>query len=299
MRSRTVNVVRAGEAPYYLAHIRYKLSELYGPEITEQGGLDIIAAMDLPLQLLAEKTLKEGVRRINPELQGSLLALDPNTGNILAAVGGIDFNKNPYDRAFFAKRQAGSAIKPLIYAAALEEGYTASDIFNDELVTYNPGGTNPWTPKNYNHKYYGDLTLRQALAHSNNVIAVKLLDEIGVPHFEEFANRLGLPLHTPNNLSVALGTDEVTLHDLVSVYAPLANGGIKPQTRTILRIFDRNHQTWTEMPSVSQTVLSAGAAYVTTQMLKDVLIYGTARALKSFSLKQPAAGKTGHHRRLP
>jgi len=293
LRSQTAKVVKTGEAPYYLAHIRYKLGEIYGPDIIEQGGLDIIAAMDLPLQRLAEKTLKDGVRRINAELQGSILALDPNTGDILAAVGGIDFNKNPYDRAYFAKRQPGSAIKPLIYSAALEEGHTASEIFNDDPVTYNPGGSNPWTPKNYNHKYYGNLTLRQALAHSNNVIAVKLLDEIGVSNFEEFATRLGLPLRAPNDLSLALGTDEVTLHDLVSVYAPLANGGNKPQTRTILRIFDRNRQTWTETPPASQPVLSPEAAYVATQMLKDVLIYGTARALKSFSLKRPAAGKTG------
>ncbi len=293
LRSRTVNVVKPGEAPYYLAHVRYKLSEMHGPNIIEQGGLDVITAMDLPLQRLAEKTLKEGVRRINPELQGSLLALDPNTGDILAAVGGIDFNKNPYDRAYFAKRQPGSAIKPLIYAAALEKGFTAGDIFDDEPVTYNRGGGNAWTPKNYNHKYHGILSLREALAHSNNVIAVKLLDEISVPYFEEFAARIGLPLRAPNDLSLALGTDEVTLHDLVSVYAPLAADGVKSQTRTILRTFDRNRQTWTETPPASQTVISPAAAYVTTQMLKDVLIYGTAKGLKSFALKRPAAGKTG------
>jgi 1A family penicillin-binding protein len=293
LRSRTATVIRPGEAPYYLAHVRYKLNELFGPGIIEQGGLDVISAMDLPLQRLAEKTLKDGVRRLSPDLQGALLALDPNTGNVLAAVGGIDFDKNPYDRAFIAKRQPGSAIKPLIYAAALEQGFTAGDIFNDTPVTYDRGGGNVWPPKNYDHKYHGDQSLREALAYSNNVIAVKLLNEIGVPYFETFAARVGLPLRAPNDLSLALGTDEVSLHDLVAVYAPLAANGVKASPRTILRTFDRHRQSWTETPPAWQTVMSPGVAYVTTQMLKDVLIYGTARGLKNFALKRPAAGKTG------
>jgi 1A family penicillin-binding protein len=293
LRSRPISVWKSGEAPSYLAHVRYKLIERYGPEIVEQGGLDVITAMDLPMQRLAEQTLREGVRRISPQLQGALLALDPNTGDILAAVGGVDFVQNPYDRAFFAKRQPGSAIKPLIYAAALEKGYTAGMIWNDTPVAYNRGNNEMWVPKNYERKGYGDLSLRQALAHSNNVITVKLLDAIGVPYFVDFAARLGLPLRTPNDLSLALGSEEVTLHDLVSVYTPLANGGLRPQSRTILRIYDRNRQAWTETPPVLAPVLSPAAAFVTTQMLKDVLTYGTAKTLKSFSLKRQAAGKTG------
>ena len=293
LRSRPFSVTKLGEAPYYLAHVRYKLIEHYGPEIIEHGGLDVITAMDLTMQRLAEKSLKEGVRRISPHLQGALLALDPNTGDILAAVGGVDYIQNPYDRTFFAKRQPGSSIKPLIYAAALEKGYTASTIFNDTPVAYNRGNNEKWIPQNYEHKHYGDLSLRQALAYSNNVISVKLLDAVGVPYFVDFAAKMGLPLHSPNDLSLALGSEEVTLHDLVSVYAPLANGGLRPQSRTILRIFDRHRQTWTETPAGLAPVLSPATAFVTTRMLEDVLTYGTAKTLKSFSLKRPAAGKTG------
>ncbi len=105
-------------------------------EIIEQGGLEVIAAMDLNLQRLAERVLREGVRRISPELQGALLSLDPHTGDVLAVVGGTDFKRSPYNRAFFAKRQPGSAIKPLIYAAALEKGFTAGSIWNDDPVAY-------------------------------------------------------------------------------------------------------------------------------------------------------------------
>lgn len=287
------SVLKAGEAPFYLGHVRYKLIQQYGPDIIERGGLDVITAMDLPLQRLAEQTLWEGVRHISPELQGALLALDPNTGDILAAVGGVDFARNPYDRAFFARRQPGSAIKPLIYAAALEKGYTAGTIFNDTPVAYNRGVNQMWTPQNYGKERYGDQSLRQALAHSNNVIAVKLLAEIGVPYFVDFAAKLGLPLAGTNDLSLALGSADVTLHDLVSVYATLANGGLRPQSRTILRIYDRYRQTWTETPPAVAAVLSPAAAFVTTRMLKDVLTYGTAKTLKSFTEQRPAAGKTG------
>jgi penicillin-binding protein 2D len=293
LRSSRGAVLKADEAPSYLAHVRYKLIERYGPDIVEQGGLDVITAMDLPMQRLAEKTLQEGVRRISPQLQGALLALDPKTGDILAAVGGVDFGKNPYDRTFFAKRQPGSAIKPLIYAAALEKDFTAGTVFNDTPVSYNRGGDQMWTPHNYGRILYGDLSLHQALAHSDNVIAVKLLAAVGVPYFVDFAAKMGLPLRTPNDLSLALGTEEVTLHDLVSVYTPLANGGLRPQSRMILRIYDRNHRNWTEIPPALVSVLPPAVSFITTQMLKDVLTYGTAKTLKSFSLKWPAAGKTG------
>lgn len=293
LQSRPVSVMPSGEAPSYLAHVRHKITELYGPHVAEQGGLDIITAMDLPMQKLAEQTLKEGVRRLSPTLQGAMLVLDPNTGDVLAAVGGIDFVRNPYNRAFFAKRQPGSAIKPLIYAAALEKGYTAGIIANDAPVAYDVGNNEKWTPQNYEKKLYGDLSLRQALAHSNNIITVKLLDAIGVSYFVDFAVRLGLPLRMSDHLSLALGTEEVTLHDLVSAYSSLANGGRWPQSRTILRVYDRHRKTWTETPTALAPVLSPEAAFVTTQMLKDVLTYGTAKSLKSFAHKQPAAGKTG------
>ncbi len=293
LRTSRVAVFRSAEAASYLAHVRYKLLESYGSGIIEQGGLDVITAMDLNLQRAAEKILNERVRRISPELQGALLAMDPNTGDVLASVGGVDFSQNPYDRAFFAKRQPGSSIKPLIYAAALEKGYTVGMIWNDSPASYDQGNKQMWSPQNYEKKLYGDMSLRQALAHSNNVIAVKVLDSIGIPYFTDFASRLGLSFRVPGDLSIALGSNEVTLHDIVSAYTPFANGGMRPQTRTILRIYDRNHRSWTEIPPTLIPVLSPSTAFITTQMLKDVLTYGTAKSLKDFSMKRRVAGKTG------
>jgi penicillin-binding protein 2D len=293
LRAHPALVAPSGQAPQYLAHIRNKLIERYGPDIIEQGGLEVTAALDLNLQKLAEQAVRDGVKRISPQLQGALLCLDPATGDVLATVGGVDFAKSTYDRAFSARRQPGSAIKPLIYAAALERGITASSIWNDTPVAYNRGNGEAWKPLNYGREQYGELTLRQALAYSNNVVTVKLLEAIGVPYFVDFAGKVGLPLRAQNDLSLALGTEEVTLHDLVLAYTPLANGGTRPEARIIIRVYDHNRHAWTENPPATTPVLSPATAFVTTQMLKDVMMYGTAKSLKKFSQERPSAGKTG------
>jgi membrane carboxypeptidase/penicillin-binding protein len=293
LRAQLPAVTSPGPVPQYLAQIRRKLIEWYDPLVIDRGGLAVMAAMDLNLQKLAEQTLREGVRRINPELQGALLCLDPRTGDVLAVAGGVDFSQSSYNRAFFAQRQPGSAIKPLIYAAALEAGATASSRWDDTPVAYPRGEGQSWTPRNYGGTTYGTMTLREALARSNNVITVKLLDAIGVPYFVDFARNLGLPLRTPNDLSLALGTDEVTLHDLALAYASLANGGLRPKSRIIIGIHDLHRDASTEIPPELTPALSPGAAYVTTRMLQDVLVYGTASSLQRFNSERPAAGKTG------
>jgi membrane carboxypeptidase/penicillin-binding protein len=136
------------------------------------------------------------------------------------------------------------------------------------------------------------LSLRQALAYSNNVITVKLMETIGTPYFVGFAATLGLPLQGPHDLSLALGTEDVTLNDLVSAYTPLING-LRAESRTIIRIYDRARNQWTENPPAVAPVLSPATAFVTTQMMKDVMTYGTAKTLHRFSEERPAAGKTG------
>lgn len=293
LRAEPLKAVKPGESPQYLAYLRRKLIDWYGPQVIDEGGLEITAALDPALQKLAEKTLREGVLKVAPDLQGALLCLDARTGDVLAFAGGVDFPKSSYNRAFFAQRQPGSAIKPLIYAAAIEQGATADSRWDDTPVAYDRGNQQTWTPRNYRNETFGALTLREALAHSNNVITVKLLDAIGVPPFVDFARALGLPLRSPNDLSLALGTDEVTLHALTLAYVPLAAGGLQPQSRTILRIHDRKRGVGAELPLEAAPVLSPGAAFITTRMLQDVLTTGTAKSLKKFAEERPAAGKTG------
>ena len=293
LRAHLPAVQGPGQAPYYLAQIRNQLVQRFGPEVIEQGGLDVTAALDLDLQKQAEQALRDGVRRAGADLQGALICMDPATGDVLAAVGGIDGGQNTINRAFVSKRQPGSAIKPLIYAAALEKGITAGSIWNDAPVAYHWGNGQVWKPRNYGGEQFGDISLRQALAHSDNVITVKVLESIGVPYFVDYAGRLGLPLKADSGLSLALGTDEVTLNDLVEAYTPLATGGGRAQARTILKVYDRKAHTWTETAPAVAPAISPAAAFVTTQMLKDVLVYGTAKSLKKFSQTRPAAGKTG------
>ncbi|BDV44644.1 penicillin-binding protein 1A [Geotalea uraniireducens] len=293
LRAHPVTVVPPSQTPRYLAYLRGKLIERYGAGVVDQGGLEVTAALDLKLQKTAEKALHDGAGRISPTLQGALLCLDPTSGDVLAAVGGVEAAASSYNRVFAARRQPGSAIKPLLYAAALDKGLTASSIWSDAPETYNRGNGETWRPENYGRETFGELTLRQALAYSNNVIAVKVLETIGVPYFVDFARKMGVSLQAANGLSLALGTADVSLNDMVLAYAPLATGGSRPEERAIIRIFDRRRRTWTENPPASTPVLAPATAFVTTQMLKDVLTYGTAKALKKFSQRHPAAGKTG------
>ncbi len=282
-----------GQAPQYLAQIRAQLVSRLGTDAVEQGGMEVIAALDLDLQRQAEQTLREGVKRLAPGLQGALVCLDPSTGDVLAAVGDMEGVPNAINRAFISRRQPGSAIKPLIYAAALEKGLTAASLWSDDAVAYDAGKGQVWTPQNYGREQFGELSLRQALAHSANIITVKVLEAVGVPDFVDYAGRMGLALHAQNGLSLALGTDEVTLKDLVQAYTPLATGGTKAEARTILRIYDRRRQAWIDNAPVLSPVMTPAAAFITTQMLKDVLTYGTAKSLRGFSQAHPSAGKTG------
>lgn len=293
LRDNPPSVVKSGQAPQYMALIRNKLVEMYGADIVEQGGLEVTAALNLNLQKQAEQALREGVKNISPELEGALLCLDTATGDVLAAVGGVDTTQSAYNRAFTARRQPGSAIKPLIYAASLEKGFTASTVLDDTPVAYNRGNNETWKPFNYGREIFGKLSLRQALAFSNNVITVKLLDAVGIPDFVGFAAKTGLSLRVQNGLSLALGTDEVSLKEIVQAYSPLATGGMRAEARTVIRIYDRRRQTWTENPPMVTQVISPATSFVTTQMLKDVMTYGTARSLRKFAQERPAAGKTG------
>ncbi|HIJ95999.1 MAG TPA: PBP1A family penicillin-binding protein [Desulfuromonadales bacterium] len=293
LRDHPPTITKKGQAPQYLAHIRSKLIERYGADSIELGGLDVIAALDLNLQKQAEQMLRDGVKRVSPQLQGALVCLDTASGDVLAAVGGVDTKQSGYDRAFTARRQPGSSIKPFIYAAALEKGITAGSIWDDAPVAYNRGNGEAWKPLNYGRELYGELSLRKALAYSNNIIAIKLLEKVGVTDFVTSSAKTGLQMRPENGLSLALGTNEVTLSDLVLAYSSLANGGARPETRFILRVYDRNRRTWTESPAAVTPVIAPEVAYITTQMMKDVLSYGTAKRLNKFSQAYPSAGKTG------
>lgn len=252
-----------------------------------------------------------------PKVQGALVALNPQTGAISALVGGFDYNLSKFNRVVQAERQPGSGFKPFIYAAALAKGYTLANVFNDAPLVFDiPGRDEPWRPQNDNHIFSGPTRLRVALAKSINLISVRLLQAIGVPYALTYVKRFGFnPKKLPRNLSLALGTGEVTPIELARAYAVFANGGYRVTPFLIDHITDEQGQIIykaepkiaceaclygeTELPSpdvkdspYAPQVIPADIAFLMTSALKDVILYGTGSQAKVLN-RRDLAGKTG------
>jgi len=247
-----------------------------------------------------------------PLAQGALLCLDPKTGYVRAMVGGRDFSESQFNRAIHSRRQPGSAFKPFIYAAALEKGYTPSTILMDSPVEYSdPDGGTYWAPKNYDKEFKGPITFRNALAHSRNVVTVKILEDIGVGYILHFIKKLGIESPIKRDLSVALGTSGVSMLEMTSGFAVFANGGegIKPifikkivtmkgevleENTPYIEIEEKEEdQETSETPSpfLKEKVISAQNAFIMTHLLQGVVQHGTGQRAKV--LGRPIAGKTG------
>ena len=229
-----------------------------------------------------------------PEMEGALLALDPRTGQIKAMVGGYDFQRSKFNRAIQARRQPGSAFKPFVYAAAFDLGLTPSTIFEDSPVSFPAtieGEQKEWSPENYDQTFRGPVTLRQGLEHSINVVAVKLLETIGVGAATQMAHRLGIRSPIRAELGLALGTSEVTLLEMVSAYGTLAAGGVRAPPYAIRRILDSRGRVLEERFPEGQQVLRPATAATLTHVLEGVVQRGTGRSARA--LERPLAAKTG------
>lgn len=183
-----------------------------------------------------------------PEVQGALVSVDPLTGGVKAMVGGYDFRKSQFNRAVQAKRNAGSAFKPIIYAAALEKGLTAATVIEDAPVVYPAGLGKTWSPKNYDHEYRGPISMREALTHSVNIASVKILEIVGVDYAISFAQRLGITAKMEPNLSLALGTASVSPLELTAAYAVFANQGRLVPSYYIVKVTDSEGRVLEEHP---------------------------------------------------
>lgn len=288
-------------APYFMDMLQSELEQIFPKAhgLIYTGGLKIESTLDPRLQYLAEKSLLNGLPRllydssglIQP--QGALIALDPRTGQIVALVGGSDYSKSEFNRAIQAKRQPGSSFKPILYAAALNGGYTLASRIDATPKIYNIG-TQVYQPLDSQATgEQGPLSLRDALACSNNVIAVKLLNQLGFEPVLNMAKKLGIVSTLPQQLSLALGSGEVSPLELTKAYIPLANGGLQIQPTTIRRIFDRKGRLLYQAPPEHPQVLNPGVAYLVTQALTGVFeAGGTASNIRGL-IDRPAAGKTG------
>jgi len=249
-----------------------------------------------------------------PLVQGALVCLDPKTGYVKAMVGGRDFSESQFNRAIYSRRQPGSAFKPVIYAAALEKGYTPSTIIMDSPVEYSDhDGGSYWAPKNYDKNFMGPITFRNALAHSRNVVTVKILEDIGIGHALKFIKRLGIESPIKRDLSIALGTSGVSMLELTSAFGVFANGGERIKPIFIKKIVtmkgevleentpyeeleekeeeDEEEVEYPPSPPLKERVISPQNAFVMTHLLEGVVQHGTGQRAKV--LGRPVAGKTG------
>jgi penicillin-binding protein 1A len=228
----------------------------------------------------------------DPVVEGALLAIDNRTGQVRAMVGGFDFARSKFNRATQAKRQVGSAFKPFIYTTAIDRGYTPVSIFVDEPVSYDVGPNQPrYEPLNYDRMYEGPVTLRRALEDSRNVPAVKALAELGPPNVIKVASKFGLPPNMPPYLSLALGSVEETLWDMTSAYTAFPNQGVRMRPYSIVTIADREGNIIEENRPEPHEAIRADTAYVMTNLMRGVVLHGTAAA--AANLNWPLAGKTG------
>ncbi len=247
-----------------------------------------------------------------PKVEGALVAMDPRTGRVLAMVGGFSFDKSEFNRATQALRQPGSSFKPIVYAAALDNGYTpASVVLDAPLEIINSDGSR-WRPENYSDRFYGPQTLRRGIERSRNVMTVRLAQDIGMPMVAEYAKMFGLYDELLPVLAMALGSGETTDMRMTSAFATIANGGRRIVPTLIDRIQDRfgdtifkhderlcdgcSAQTWENQPEPliidnRQQILDPMTAYQITSMMEGVVQRGTARSVRS--LNRPVAGKTG------
>jgi len=226
-----------------------------------------------------------------PDVQAALVAMDPRTGGVKAMIGGYDFRKSQFNRAMQAKRNAGSAFKPIIYAAALEKGLTTATVINDAEVEYPDGAGGTWKPKNYDGTYRGPVTMREALTYSINMVSIKIMDQIGVPYTVEFAKKLGFTSKIEPNLALALGAASISPFELTNAYAVFANKGMLQPAYFLTKVTDNDGNLLQEtVPPAPVPAVSPEASYVITNLMQSVVMSGTGHRA---SINRPVAGKTG------
>lgn len=227
-----------------------------------------------------------------PEVQAALVAIDPRTGGLKAMVGGYDFKKSQFNRAIQAKRNAGSAFKPIIYAAALEKGLTPATIIEDAEVEYPDGTGKMWRPRNYDGIFRGPVTMREALTDSINIVSVKIMEQIGAPYAAEFAQKMGFSSRIPANLALALGAASVSPMELTSAYTIFANQGMQFPSSIITKVTDNAGVILQQAdPPVPVPVIAPETSYVITNLMQSVVASGTGH--RASIIGRPVAGKTG------
>jgi len=298
------------DAPFYVDYLRRELAENYSNDALTREGLRIFTSLDLRLQRIAERSLSEGLKKLeqsysnlrrkgdDDSLEGAIIVIRPQTGEIKAMVGGRSYQKSQFNRVFQAKRQPGSVFKPFVYLAALMAGadggkkFTPVTMVEDSPFTWNYEGQE-WQPGNYNDEYFGTVTLRRALEKSLNSATARVARDVGIKRVSDIAHRLGIQSSLPIVPALALGAAEVTPLEVAVAFSTLANNGVRATPLTVKQVMDPTDRVLEKRDVRVEKVLSPQLAFLMNYLLKGVLDRGTAEFARRWGFTRPAAGKTG------
>jgi penicillin-binding protein 1A len=317
---------RVGTAPYFTETVRQHLMETYGEEELYSGGLKVYTTLDAGLQEVAEVAvyrkvdqLRERIEnrysvndkdygkfmpdttdeygdsiRVYRKVQGALISIDNSNGGVLAMVGGRSFEETKFNRSIQSLLQPGSAFKPFVYTACIDNGIRTTEIIDDNPIVLEIPGAKEWRPHNFDYKFRGPITLREGLQYSRNLIAVKLILRIHPEQAIFYARRMGITTPLAPVPSLAIGAGEVRLVELVNAYSVFPNQGIRIPYRLIDQVFDRYNRVLEDNRAiVKEEVLSKQTAYIMVSLMQSVVDGGTGRGARSRGFNVPAGGKTG------
>ena len=298
------------DAPYFVDFVRQELSQTYPADVLTTEGLQIYTALDVHLQKLAEQSLQNGLADLEKryprlrgdkptdQLEGCLIAIQPQTGAIKAMMGGRDYRSTQFNRCTQALRQPGSVFKPFTYLAAFEQTrHSDAPILPTTRIEDEPFDwtydNQVWSPANYKKRYMGAVTVREALEHSLNAATARLAHDIGLPPIIDMARRMGINSPLPPYPSVVLGAAEVTPFEVAQAFSALANSGLRTTPQSIKKVLDRAEQPIARNPMQADQVVSPETAYLVMHLMEGVMDYGTGHPARKRGFLRPAAGKTG------
>ncbi|MGA8809842.1 MAG: PBP1A family penicillin-binding protein [Thermoanaerobaculia bacterium] len=294
-------------APFFVDLVLKQLKETYPETQLRTEGLRVFTTLDTIMQRSAEQSLDSGIEALNKRysylrksptpLEGVILTIQPGTGYVKALVGGRSYSKTQFNRAIQARRQPGSLFKPFVYATAMDpargqQAFTATTVLDDSPISIRTGNS-VWTPQNYDLRYHGQVTVREALAHSYNIPAVRAAMNVGVRNVIKTAATIGIESHLEPYPSVSLGSFEVTPLEIAYAYSAFANLGVKAEPISILAVSTAEGKLLESREVKMKRVAPASVCYVMNDVLKGVFEFGTASKARLQGFERPFAGKTG------
>ena len=320
VRRRAAATADSGLAPYFAEEVRRQLEDRLGERLYDET-LTVTTTLDAGLQRAAESELERQLRAVEtgalgsfrgpryskpvppaasaadagtPYLQGAVVSLEVGSGDVLAWVGGRDFHQSRFDRVKSSRRQAGSAFKPFVYAAALRHGHYLSERLSDEPIQVRLGGNRVWEPQNFDQEYDGEVTMRDALARSKNIPTVRLASAVGLAEVAKAAREAGIRSDIDETPAMPLGTVAVSPLELATAYAAFAGLGEVASPRLLLRIAaEDGTEIWSAPAPHPEHVMDDGVAFLITNVLQEAIERGTGTAVRTSGFEATAAGKTG------